>query len=49
VGDDKEKRLHIHRAVKAAFANLETKTEEKDGQKVITAMVRGTYQAQENL
>ena len=41
VGDDKEKRLHIHRAVKAAFPTLETKTEEKEGQKVITAMLKG--------
>ncbi|KAL8602843.1 hypothetical protein ACOMHN_056337 [Nucella lapillus] len=40
-GDDKLVRLRLHRAIKAAFPNIETKTEEKDGVKVIIAMLKG--------
>ncbi|XP_076468896.1 pseudouridylate synthase 7 homolog [Babylonia areolata] len=39
-GDDKSWRLRLHRAVKAAFPNIETRTEDKEGSKVITAMLK---------
>ncbi|XP_070192243.1 pseudouridylate synthase 7 homolog isoform X2 [Littorina saxatilis] len=39
-GDNKDVRLRVHRAVKSAFPNVETKTEDKDGEKVITAMLK---------
>nr|KAG5701897.1 hypothetical protein BaRGS_014962 [Batillaria attramentaria] len=38
VGDDKQERQKLHQAIKAAFPTFETRTEEKEGQKVITAM-----------
>lgn len=35
--DTKEKRTLVHKAIKSQFPGLETKTEEKEGRKVIVA------------
>lgn len=35
--DTKERRTHLHKAVKTMFPGLETKTEERDGRKFIVA------------
>lgn len=37
MGDTKEKRTQVHKAIKTQFPGLETKTEEKEGRKFIVA------------